>query len=150
MAGANFYFNWYNNCPDHGYYVPDKADKMRSSMLIISTAIILVGLTYLFSLIIPLQWDNTYLIVAGLLIILTIIVHQINSIALRKRGRDAIIPYIATTILKLILASIMLIILIKTNQDLAKELVIIFLVYYAVFSALEIVMVNRTLRVQKL
>ena len=118
--------------------------------MIFSTAIILVGLTYIVTVVMPLQWDNTYLIIAGLLIILTIVVHQINSIALKKKGRDAIIPYIATTILKLILASTMLIILIKINQELAKELVIIFLVYYASFSALEIVMVNRTLRAQKL
>lgn len=119
-------------------------------MIISAVAFILLAITYLASYVIPLEWSNVYLIIAVFLIILTVIVHQINSIALARKGRGVIIPYLISTVLKLILASGMLIILVKFNQGLAKELVIIFLIYYAVFSALEIMMVNKGLRAQKL
>lgn len=150
MAGANFYFIGGINRLDHGNPLSDKADKVKSIILIIATGLILLGGTFLFTIVLPIEWNSVFLLMAGLLIVLTIIVHQINSFAFAKEGRSVIIPYLITIILKLILGSIMLIVLLRLNQEMARELVISFLVYYSAFTALEIIMINKRLSAHKL
>lgn len=122
---------------------------MKSLFLILATALVLVVGTFLSTLILPVVWDSVFLLMAGLLVVLTIIVHQINSAALAREGSSVIVPYLVAMILKLILGSAMLIILLKTNRGIALELVIVFLVYYSAFTALEIIMVNKRLRAEK-
>ena len=150
MAGANFYIIGGNDRPRDGDPVPAKTDKVKSLFLIFATAMILVAGTFLATLILPMEWDRVFLLMAGLLIILTIIVHQINSVALSSEGRSVIISYLIATILKLVLGSVMLIVLLKYNRGIALEIVITFLVYYSAFTTLEIIMVNKRLRAEKL
>lgn len=120
---------------------------MRSAILIIAVAIGLLILTFLYSYASGSVWDHNFSIIGGFLVLLTILTDQINLRALKNEGRGVIIPYLISIILKLLLSIIFLVVLIKNNIDAAKELVIIFLVYYAVFSVLEIILVSR--RTQK-
>lgn len=116
---------------------------MRSALLIIAVALGLLLLTFLFSYANGWVWDQNFYVVGGFLVFLTILTDQINLSALKKEGRGVIIPYLVSIILKLLLSIVFLVLLVKNNMDAAKELVIVFLVYYAVFSVLEIFLVGR-------
>jgi hypothetical protein len=116
---------------------------MRSAVLIIAVAIGLLILTFLFSYANGWVWDQNFYVIGGFLVLLTILTDQINLSALKKEGRGVIIPYLVSIILKLLLSIVFLVVLLKSNMDAAKELVIVFLVYYAVFSVLEIFLVSR-------
>ena len=122
---------------------------MRAYLLIFTTAAVLGTMTYLLSLVTPMAWVVQYLANLGFLVFLTIVSDTINQRALEQQGRAVIIPYIASTIIKLIFSAVFLILFIKQNMSIAREIVFSFLTYYAVFSALEIVIVNKRLRLKK-
>lgn len=150
MASANFYFIRSNAFFNGGHYLPDTANEvMRNTILVLLTAAVLVLLTYIGSLINFWPWSRLYLIVAGFLVFLTVVSDQINLKSLEQEGRAVVIPYLVSTILKLIFSAIFLILLVRNNLDLAKLIVFAFLPYYAVFSTLEIIIVNRRTRAKK-
>ena len=122
---------------------------MRAYFFILGAAVGLLGLTYLLSLVSILPWVNHYLANIGFLVFLTFVSDTINQRALGQEGRGVIIPYIVSTILKLIFSAIFLILFIKQNMSMAREIVFSFLTYYAIFSAVEIVLVNKRLRLKK-
>ncbi len=123
---------------------------MRGIFTISALALGLTLLTYLACLLPLLAWQPQYLYMVVFLLLLTIITHQINLFSASRQGRAVIIPYLASTVLKLLLSSGFLIAMVWINRPLVRELVILFLVYYAAFSALEIFLVNKRLRQQKL
>jgi hypothetical protein len=122
---------------------------MRAYLIIFTTAAVLGTMTYLLSLVTPMAWVVQYLANLGFLVFLTVVSDAINQRALEQQGRAVIIPYIASTIIKLIFSAVFLILFIKQNMSIAREIVFSFLTYYAVFSALEIVIVNKRLRLKK-
>lgn len=116
---------------------------MRSILLIIFVALGLLLTTFAYTYISGFHWNQNFLIISGFLVFLTVLTDRINLVALKKQGRGVIIPYLFSIILKLLLSIVFLVVLVKQNIDAVKELVIVFLVYYAIFSALEIFLVNR-------
>ena len=122
---------------------------MRSSLVIIAVALLLLGLTYILSVIGGWLWHQNYIMMSVFLVILTILSHQINLSSVNKQGRAIIIPYLISTVLKLILSGGFLMIIIKLYPEMIKALVIAFLVYYATFSTLEIILVSRRTRGKK-
>lgn len=150
MAGTNFYFTrscWVAIC---SYRLPDPADEiMRNILLVVIIAFALLGITYIAALLGLWTWSKLFLINAGFLVFLTIVSDQINLRALEQTGRGMIIPYLVSTILKLVFSAIFLILLVKQNMEFAKIIVFSFLAYYAVFSTLEIIIVNRRTTLKK-
>ena len=122
---------------------------MRAYLIISGTAGILLAMTYVFSRVANVSWINHYLVIMAFLTFLTFVSDMINKRALNQEGRGVIIPYLISTVLKLIFSAIFLLFFIKQNMDMAREIVFSFLIYYAVFSALEIVIVNKRLRLKK-
>lgn len=122
---------------------------MRSAIQITLVAILLFASTYLGSVLGIWPWTNHFLIVGGFLVFLTIVSDQINLKALDQEGRAVIIPYLVSTILKLVFSGIFLILFVKQNIDFAQLIVYAFLTYYAVFSVLEIILVNKRTRAKK-
>lgn len=124
---------------------------MRNIFTIVALAAGLLALTFTLSYLLPqLQWHVHYTYLAGFLLMLTILSHQINLFAAGRQGREVVIPYLVSTVLKLLLSSGFLIAIVWLNRAMVKELVVLFLVYYAAFSALEIFLVNKRLKGQKL
>ena len=122
---------------------------MRAVFFILATAVGLLGFTYLGPILNLYPWTIHYLINMGFLVFLTIVTDTINQRALEQKGRGVIIPYLVSTILKLIFSAIFLILFIRQNMDSAREIVFSFLAYYSIFSALEIIIVNKRLRPKK-
>ncbi len=122
---------------------------MRSTLVIIAVALMLLVLTYLASIIGGWPWHQNLIVMAVFLVLLTILSHQINLISASQQGRAVIIPYLISTVLKLVLSIGFLIVIIKYYPDMVKVLVIVFLVYYATFSALEIILVSRRTKGKK-
>ena len=122
---------------------------MRGYFFILGAALLLLVGTYLLALTGLFPWVNHFLANIGFLVFLTFVSDTINQRALDQEGRGVIIPYIVSTILKLVLSAIFLILFIKQNMAMAREIVFSFLAYYAVFSTVEIVIVNRRLRLKK-
>ena len=118
-------------------------------LLIVIVALAMLGLTYGITMMGFWQWSNLFLINTGFLVFLTIVSDQINLKALDQKGRGVIIPYIVSTILKLVFSVIFLVLLVKQNMEWAKLIVFSFLVYYLVFSILEIIIVNNRTRPKK-
>ncbi|RLD23276.1 MAG: hypothetical protein DRI71_05680 [Bacteroidetes bacterium] len=116
---------------------------MRSALLIIAVAIGLLLFTFGFTYVTGGLWNQNFLYIGGFQVFLTVLTDQINLNALNMQGRGVIIPYLISIVLKLILSIIFLVVLIKQNSEAVPELVIVFLVYYAIFSALEIFLVSR-------
>lgn len=103
----------------------------------------LMILTYLLTLFTGIQWDINYVLIGVFLFLLSTLSHFINLKAEYQQGRGVIIPYISSTVIKLLLSSGFLIIIVYLNRGMVKELVVLFLIYYAVFSIVEIILVNR-------
>jgi len=122
---------------------------MRSTLVILGVAAILLILTYAILTLVGWPWDQNFLLVGIFLILLTILSHQINLRSINKEGRAVIVPYILSTVLKLILGGAFLMIMVKLNPEIVKGLVIVFLLYYATFSALEIILVSRRTQQKK-
>jgi len=122
---------------------------MKYILLIFIVALGLLGITYLFSEFNFFPWTNFYALNIGFLVFLILVSDTINQKALEQSGRGVIIPYLVSTILKLIFSAVFLILLIKQNLSSAKEIVYSFLPYYAIFSGLEIFIVNRRLKAKK-
>ena len=122
---------------------------MRSSLVVIAVALVLLVLTYLSSVIGGWAWHQNYIKISVFLVLLTILSHQINLISIKQEGRAVIIPYLVSTVLKLLLSGGFLMVIVKVYPDMVKGLVITFLVYYATFSALEIILVSRRTRGKK-
>ena len=122
---------------------------MKYILLIFIAALGLLGITYLFSEFNFFHWTNFYALNIGFLVFLILVSDTINQKALEQSGRGVIIPYLVSTILKLIFSAVFLILLIKQNLSSAKEIVYSFLPYYAIFSGLEIFIVNRRLKAKK-
>ena len=122
---------------------------MRSSLIIIAVALILLVLTYILSVVGVWSWHKNYIMMSVFLVILTILSHQINLISASQHGRAVIIPYLVSTVLKLILSGGFLMIIVKLYPEMVKGLVIAFLVYYATFSTLEIILVSRRTKGKK-
>lgn len=122
---------------------------MRSSLVIIAVALMLLGLTYIVTVIGGWQWHQGFIIMTVFLVLLTILSHQINFISSNQQGRAVIIPYLVSTVLKLIFSGGFLMVIIKYYPEMVKVLVIAFLIYYATFSALEIILVSRRTRGKK-
>jgi hypothetical protein len=116
---------------------------MRSALLIIAVALGLLLITFGYTYTTGALWNQNFIVIGGYLVFLTVLTDQINLIALRKKGRGVIIPYLFSIVLKLLLSIVFLVVLVKQNTETVKELVIVFLVYYAIFSALEIFLVSR-------
>ena len=122
---------------------------MRSSLVIIAVALVLLILTYVAFVIAGWPWHQIFIMMTGFLVLLTILTHQINLNSINQQGRAVIIPYLISTVLKLILSGGFLIIIVKFYPEMVKVLVIAFLVYYATFSALEIILVSRRTKGKK-
>ena len=122
---------------------------MRSSLLIIMVSAILLSLTYFFITLIGWTWHPVLLVTGGFLALLTIVTHQINLFSAKQKGRAIITPYLVSIVLKLVLSGGFLFSLVKVFPEMAKILVISFLIYYSIFSALEIILVNRRLKGKK-
>lgn len=122
---------------------------MRSSLVIIAVALMLLVLTYIVSVIGGWQWHQGFIIMTVFLVLLTILSHQINFISSNQQGRAVIIPYLVSTVLKLIFSGGFLMVIIKYYPEMVKVLVIAFLIYYATFSALEIILVSRRTKGKK-
>ena len=122
---------------------------MRSSLVIIAVALLLLILTFLISLIGSWPWHQNFIMMSAFLVLLTILSHQINLISVSQQGRAVIIPYLISTVLKLLLSGGFLMIIIKFYPEMVNVLVIVFLVYYAAFSALEIILVSRRTKGKK-
>jgi len=122
---------------------------MRSSLVIIAVGLVLLVLTYLVSVIGGWPWHQNFIMMTVFLVLLTILTHQINLNSINQQGRGVIIPYLISTVLKLILSGGFLVVIIKYYPEMVKVLVIAFLVYYATFSTLEIILVSRRTRGKK-
>ena len=122
---------------------------MRSTLVIIAVALVLLILTYIASFIAGWPWHQIFIIMTGFLVLLTILTHQINLNSISQQGRAIIIPYLISTFLKLILSGGFLFVIVKYYPEMAKVLVIAFLVYYATFSTLEIILVSRRTKGKK-
>jgi hypothetical protein len=122
---------------------------MRSTLVIIAVALVLLILTYLASIIGGWPWHQNLIVMAVFLVLLTILTHQINLNSISQQGRAIIIPYLISTVLKLILSGGFLFVIVKYYPEMVKVLVIAFLVYYATFSALEIILVSRRTKGKK-
>ena len=122
---------------------------MRSTLVIIAVAVILLLLTFVCTYLGGWSWNQNFVLISIFLVLLTILSHQINLRSINKEGRAVIIPYLTSTVLKLVLSGGFLMVIIKINPEIVKALVIIFLVYYAVFSTLEIILVSRRTRGKK-
>jgi hypothetical protein len=122
---------------------------MRSTLVILCVALLLLVLTYLVTVIAGWPWHQNYIFMAVFLVLLTILSHQINLSSVNQQGRAVIIPYLISTVLKLILSAGFLIVIVKYYPEMVKFLVIAFLVYYATFSALEIFLVSRRTKGKK-
>jgi len=122
---------------------------MRSSLVIVAVALVLLVLTYIASVVGGWPWHQNFFLMTGFLVLLTILTHQINLNSINQQGRAVIIPYLISTVLKLILSGGFLMVIVKYYPDMVKVLVIAFLVYYAAFSALEIILVSRRTKGKK-
>ena len=122
---------------------------MRSSLVIVAVALVLLILTYIASVVAGWPWHQIFFLMTGFLVLLTILTHQINLNSINQQGRAVIIPYLISTVLKLILSGGFLIVIVKYYPEMGKVLVIAFLVYYATFSALEIILVSRRTKGKK-
>ena len=122
---------------------------MRSSLVIIVVALLLLISTYLVSLLGGWPWHQNFIMLIVFLVLLTILSHQINLFSVKQQGRAVIIPYLISTVLKLILSGGFLMVIVKVYPEMVKALVIAFLVYYATFSALEIILVSRRTKGKK-
>ena len=122
---------------------------MRSSLVIIVVALLLLLSTYLVSLLGGWPWHQNFIMLIVFLVLLTILSHQINLFSVKQQGRAVIIPYLISTVLKLILSGGFLMVIVKIYPGMVKALVIAFLVYYATFSTLEIILVSRRTKGKK-
>lgn len=122
---------------------------MRQIAVIIAVGLGSIALAYAGVFLGLILWTRFFVINAGFLVFLTIVSDQINIRAVGQHGRAVIIPYIISTILKLIMSAVFLILLVKENMEDAREIVYSFLVFYAIFSATEIIIVNQRTRPQK-
>ena len=116
---------------------------MRSSLVIIAMGLVLLIITYIFTLIGGWAWHQKFIIISVYLTLLTLLSHHINLLSITQKGRGVIIPYLISTVLKLVLSGGFLIVIVKLYPALVKGLVIVFLIYYAAFSTLEIILVSR-------
>lgn len=150
MADTNFYFFRGLAIAYRSHDLPNSTDKIvRAYLFIVATALVLSGLTYILAEITIMPWTRLYLFNLFFLAMLTAVSDAINRRALDQEGQSVIIPYIISIILKLVFSVIFIVVFVKKNSDLAKEIVFSFLAYYAVFSVIEIVIVNRRLRHKK-
>jgi hypothetical protein len=122
---------------------------MRSSLVIIAVAILLLLFTYTGSFLGGWLWQPNFIMIIIFLILLTIVSHQINLNSVNQQGRAVIIPYLISTVLKLVLSGGFLMVIVKRYPEMVQGLVISFLVYYATFSTLEIILVNRRTKGKK-
>ena len=122
---------------------------MRSSLVIITVGLLLLVSTYLVSILGGWPWHQNFIMMAVFLVLITIITHQINLISVNQQGRAVIIPYLISTVLKLIFSGGFLMVIIKIYPEIVKSSVIAFLVYYASFSTLEIILVSRRTKGKK-
>jgi len=122
---------------------------MRSSLVIIAVALLLLIATYLVSILGGWPWHQNFIMLIVFLVLLTIVSHQINLFSVNQQGRAVIIPYLISTVLKLILSGGLLLVIVKFYPEMVKAMVIAFLVYYATFSTLEIILVSRRTKGKK-
>ena len=122
---------------------------MRSSLVISAMGLLLLISTYLVSILGGWPWHKNFIMMAVFLVLITILTHQINLISVNQQGRAVIIPYLISTVLKLIFSGGFLMVIIKIYPEIVKSSVIAFLVYYASFSTLEIILVNRRTKGKK-
>jgi len=122
---------------------------MRSSLVIIVVALLLLTLTYIGAFLGAWLWHKNYIMIMVFLVLVTIVSHQINLYSVNQQGRAVIIPYLISTVLKLVLSGGFLMVIVKQYPKMVQGLVIAFLVYYATFSTLEIILVNRRVRGKK-
>jgi hypothetical protein len=122
---------------------------MRSSLVIIAVALLLLIGTYLVSILGGWPWHQNFIMLMVFLVLLTIVSHQINLFSVNQLGRAVITPYLISTVLKLVLSGGFLWVIVKFYPEMVKALVIAFLVYYATFSTLEIILVSRRTKGKK-
>lgn len=122
---------------------------MRSSLVIIAVALLLLIGTYLVSILGGWPWHQNFIMLMVFLVLLTIVSHQINLFSVNQQGRAVITPYLISTVLKLVLSGGFLWVIVKFYPEMVKALVIAFLVYYATFSTLEIILVSRRTKGKK-
>ncbi len=116
---------------------------MRSTVIAGLVAIGLLLITLVAVLVMRWQWNQNFITISSFLFLLTVLSHKINLRSLNQQGRAVIIPYLTSTVLKLVLSSMFLIVLVLYDINNIKVLVIVFLIYYATFSTLEIILVNQ-------
>ncbi|RLD19980.1 MAG: hypothetical protein DRI71_11030 [Bacteroidetes bacterium] len=116
---------------------------MRSSLVILAVGLVSLALTYLIFVLAGWQWHQNFIVISVYLVLLTLLSHHINLISTSQEGRGVIIPYLVSTVLKLIFSGGFLLVIVKLYPEMVKGLVIVFLIYYAAFSTLEIILVSR-------
>jgi O-antigen/teichoic acid export membrane protein len=122
---------------------------MRSSLFILGVALVLLLLTYIVYALSGWAWHEVFYMMLAFLVLLTILTHQINLNSVRQQGSAMIIPYLISTVLKLLLSAGFLIVFVKIYPDLVKDIIISFLLYYATSSTVEIILVNRRTKGKK-
>ena len=123
---------------------------MRSTIAIITLGLLVLVITYMVFMAGGWLWHQIFIMMSVFLVFLTILSHQINLTSVNQQGRAVIIPYLISTVLKLLLSGVFLMVIIKLYPEMVKGLVIAFLTYYAAFSTLEIILVSRRTKGKKL
>ena len=122
---------------------------MRSSLFILGVALVLLALTYIVYFLVGWPWHEVFYMILVFLVLLTILSHQINLNSVRQQGSAVIIPYLISTVMKLLLSAGFLMVFVKVYPELVKDIIIAFLLYYATFSTAEIILVNRRTKGKK-
>ena len=116
---------------------------MRGTLWAALVAIGLLLLTLAISVALNWPWNQNFVAIAIFLFLLSVLSHKINLKSQRQKGKEVILPYLTSTVLKLILSTMFLILLVINGGNNIEVLVYVFMIYYATFSTLEIILVNR-------
>jgi hypothetical protein len=84
------------------------------------------------------SWTTGLLWVIIFLAILTIIIHYINLGAVRESGRESIVMFLVSMVVKLILGGAFILYLIYLNPSETVSTVVAFFIFYVLFTTLEI------------
>lgn len=109
----------------------------------------LLALTYIAYALGGWQWHQIFMLMLAFLVVLTILTHQINLMSINQQGGAVIIPYLISTVLKLLMSAVFLMLIVKIYPGLVEGILIAFFFYYATFSTLEIILVNRRTKGKK-
>jgi len=116
---------------------------MGSTLWAALVAIALLLLTLAINVAFNWPWNQNFVVIAIFLFLLSILSHRINLISQSQKGRSVILPYLTSTVLKLVMSTIFLIVLVMNSGNNIEVLIYVFMIYYATFSTLEIILVSK-------